>query len=357
VLLLCGAGEMATYDMARIQVLDDLGPAVDDYLAGRIWTAVGPGMGGRSTSASGSGVGPANANTLVVGPGATGPISIPADVTAVTFTGSAGSQVELSLEASLAVRMGAGADVVRVTELPDGQAGAVVRVDLGAGDDAFVGSDGMPNHVLGGSGDDRMIGGNGNDRFGVGEGSDTVDGGAGYDRAFVHGRIDDYAAAIHADGSLSLTNKMSGEVTTLTDLEFLTFDDGAVMLNVGTETGFAAASLYEVILGRGADAAVHEHFSGADGAGLVEAANGLLASAEFTGKFGPVSDLSDTAFLEILYATAFEREPEAEGLQYWLDRLASGTSRGEVAVQFASSAEAHAEFAATINIIDKDHLG
>jgi Ca2+-binding RTX toxin-like protein len=348
---------MATYDMPRIQVLDDLEPSVADYLAGRIWTAINSGMDGSNTSASGSGVGLVNANTLVVGPGATGPISIPADITAVTFTGSAGSQVDLSIEASLAVTMSAGADGVRVTALPDGQAGAVVMVDLGAGDDVFVGADGMRNHVVGGLGDDRMTGGNRSDRFDVGEGSDSVDGGAGYDRAFVHGKVDDYAAAIDADGSLSLTNKMSGEVTTLADLEFLTFDDGAVMLNVTTETGFAAASLYEVILGRGADAAVHEHFAGTDSVRLVEAANGLLASAEFTGKFGPVSDLTDTAFLEILYATAFEREPEAEGLQYWLDRLASGTSRGEVAVQFAGSAEAHAEFAATIHIIDKDHLG
>jgi hypothetical protein len=87
---------------------------------------------------------------------------------------------------------------------------------------------------------------------------------------------------------------------------------------------------------------------------MIEAANAMLGSEEFTGKFGPVASLSDSAFVEILYATAFERDADVGGLNYWLDRLASGMSRGEIALSFSASAEAHDEFASTIKLIHKD---
>jgi hypothetical protein len=45
-----------------------------------------------------------------------------------------------------------------------------------------------------------------------------------------------------------------------------------------------------------------------------------------------------------MYQTAFNRDADEGGLQFWLDKMASGMSRGEVAVRFAYSAEAQATF-------------
>lgn len=48
---------------------------------------------------------------------------------------------------------------------------------------------------------------------------------------------------------------------------------------------------------------------------------------------------SDDAYIMILYRTFFDREPDASGKQYWLNRLATGSSREEVLRGFAYSAE------------------
>ncbi len=70
----------------------------------------------------------------------------------------------------------------------------------------------------------------------------------------------------------------------------------------------------------------------------------MLGSDEFASKFGPIDQMTDTQFLDVMYQTAFNRNADEGGLQFWLDKLASGMSRGEVAVRFAYSAEAQATF-------------
>lgn len=350
---------MATYDTPRTEVVGNLEASVGSYLAAQILAAIDTGGATQgdlsivSDFAPGDTI-PANTDIVIVRPGEGGSVNVPSGVGAVIFTGPTGVQVSLNTEGSVGVQLTEGSDVVSVEALSNGDASQAVSFNLGAGNDVFTGDQDVRNNVIGGLGDDTMTGGTKNDAFDVGQGSDTVDAGAGYDQAFVHGSINDYTSSINADGSVSLTNKATGEVTTLANLEFITFEDGGVMLNVTTETGFAAASLYEVILGRGADSSGHEFYSETNGTTLIEVANGMLGSDEFASKFGPISELTDAAFLDVMYTTAFNRAADEGGLQYWLDKLASGMSRGEVAVRFAYSAESQAEFSSTINVIDKD---
>lgn len=353
---------MLTYELLRTPAAHETDAALNSQLARQIQAAIdGGGDSGGSLAVVADFV-PGEAvaegtDVVVVRQGAGGAISVPAHVGAIVFESSQPVAATLNLESTVVVRMGGGDDTLALASPSGGYADLVVSVDLGAGDDVFVGARDARNHVVGGAGDDLMLGGMRNDLFEVGEGSDTVDAGTGYDQALVRGSIGDYIAAVDAEGSLVLTHRSSGEVTRLANLEFLTFEDGAVMLAVTSESGFVAASLYEVILGRGADPVVHQAFANADHLALVQAANGMLESPEFASKFGPVSELSDSALLEILYASAFDQPADPDGLGYWLDRLANGMSRGEVAVQIARSAEAHAEFGATIHLIDKDPFG
>lgn len=68
---------------------------------------------------------------------------------------------------------------------------------------------------------------------------------------------------------------------------------------------------------------------------------GFISSAEFyadAGKQHP--DVSaDQAWIEALFQTFLSRQPDDQGLNYWLGQLSAGTSRDQVALQFATSLE------------------
>ena len=338
------------YDTPRTEVTTNLQASVGAYLAEQILNAIDSGAGGQSSEISifsdyvpGSAI-PANTDIVVVRAGEGGAVNVPGGVGAIIFTGPAGVSVALNAESSVGVQLTSGSDVVTVTTDASINPNAVLSFNLGEGNDVFTGALNVRNNVIGGAGDDVMTGGNKNDSFDIGQGNDTVDAGAGFDQAFIRGSIKDYTTTVNADGSISLTNKLTNEVTTMKNLEFLTFEEGGVLLNVTTETGFAAASLYEVVLGRSADSSGFEFYSGTDGTKLIEAANGMLSSDEFASKFGPVSQMSDTQFLDVMYQTAFNRDADSGGLQFWLDKMSAGMSRGEIAVRFAYSAEAQSTF-------------
>jgi hypothetical protein len=63
----------------------------------------------------------------------------------------------------------------------------------------------------------------------------------------------------------------------------------------------------------------------------------LSASAEFKKLYGTTGD---RAFVEQVYRNVLDREPEAKGIDYWVDQLARGLmTRGRVLVGFSESAE------------------
>ena len=62
--------------------------------------------------------------------------------------------------------------------------------------------------------------------------------------------------------------------------------------------------------------------------------DGFMHSTEFTEK-----NLSDMEFVKILYRTFLGREYDAPGLENWVQHLASGVSRDQVAAGFAYSQE------------------
>lgn len=352
---------MTTYDVPRSEAVDNLERSVGSFLANQILAALDEGGSVQSDVTvfdgwvPGSNV-PAGTDIIIASPGVSGLVNVPPGVGGVLFTGPTGVQVSLSVDHAIGVQLTEGSDVVSVSDVV-GSDNVAISVNLGAGDDVYFGADNAMNNVIGGAGDDVIHGGSKNNSFDLGEGNDVVDAGDGYDKAYVRGgSIHDFTSVINSDGSVSLTNIHTGEVTTMKNLEFVTFEGGGVMLNVTTETAFAAASLYEVILGRGADAEGHEFYAETSGTTLIEAANGMLGSDEFTSKFGAVSEMSDSQFLDVMYHTAFHRAGDEGGMGYWLDQLSSGMSRGEVAVRFAYSSEAQSEFSSTINFIDKDHL-
>lgn len=357
---------MPTYDTPRTEVLNNLTSSVGGYLATQILAAID--QGGTTQSditildnyVPGDTI-PAGTDIIILAPGQNAPLNVPPGVGAVIYTGPTGVQVDITVQQSVAVQFTEFADVIDLTfdtgSVPNSIAASGVTtqpttqisVNLGAGDDVIHGASNAINNIIGGLGNDSMFGGNYNDNFDIGQGNDMVDGGTGYDKAYMHGSKSDYSVTFGQNGSIVLTNTVTNEVTTVYNLEYITFQDGGVMLNVKTETAFAAASLYEVILGRAADAGGHEFYAETSGFALIQAAESMLYSDEFTTSFGDIRTMTDQQFLDVLYSTAFDRPADAGGLQYWLDQIANGMSRAEVAVRFAYSAEAQNEFTSTIN--------
>ena len=95
--------------------------------------------------------------------------------------------------------------------------------------------------------------------------------------------------------------------------------------------------MYTVALGRtseakGLDFYVEKLFSGdSNGACIAES---FLCSPEFLNK-----GHSDAEYVKVLYRTFFDREPAAEEVNYWVDKLASGQSRAFVLAGFVNSVE------------------
>ena len=68
-----------------------------------------------------------------------------------------------------------------------------------------------------------------------------------------------------------------------------------------------------------------------------DATQGFLSSTEYLAKF---ANLSDAAFVEMLYQNALGRTAEPAGLQHWTAALSGGATRAEVSVGIADSPEA-----------------
>lgn len=65
-------------------------------------------------------------------------------------------------------------------------------------------------------------------------------------------------------------------------------------------------------------------------------ASKFAASAEFTTLYG---DLGNRAFVEQVYRNVLDREPDASGTDYWVQQLERGATRGKVLVGFTESPE------------------
>jgi len=346
---------MATYDTPRTDLVSNLTNSVGSFLATQILAAIDAGGTVQSDLqitddyVPGSPI-PAGTDILIVQPGQQGAVDVPPGIGAVIYTGPAGVQVSVSAQGSTVVQLTDQADELVLTSNSTDPS-TVVSATGGGGNDKITGASNVKNYIDGGSGNDTMIGGTKGDTFVMNSGNDTADGGAGYDRAILKGNINDYSFVRNADGSVSLLNK-DGSSATMKGLEYVSFEDGSVMLLTSTELSLTTARLYEVMFGRSGDADGMEYWTEVIQLDPLGAANAMLNSAEFVAQHGDAAALSNEKFLEIMYKTAFDRAPDQIGLDYWIGELTAGrVSKAEVAVLFTKSVEAEQEFSSTIKFL------
>ena len=210
-----------------------------------------------------------------------------------------------------------------------------VRVDGGNGNDT----------ITTGAGNDVINGGTGNDTIILGGGNDVVDGGTGRDVIQVQGDSTDFTPSLSLNGKTLYLNG-DGSSVSITNTEFVSFDDGHTLSIVGSEAEATALGLYSGLLGRDADNGGAELFTNAveSGLSLTSVASSFLSSTEYQ------NNLNDS-YVEGLYTSLLGRDADEGGEALFLNALANGTSRADVAASIATSAEAQ-----TANLSDTAYI-
>jgi Tol biopolymer transport system component len=90
---------------------------------------------------------------------------------------------------------------------------------------------------------------------------------------------------------------------------------------------------------------VHKH---ATGTHLSVIASSFADSSEFQTKYGHTDAAT---FVALVYQNVLERKADTAGLQHWTAKLAAGTSRGDVMVQFSESSEGHRHLAPEVESV------
>lgn len=206
-----------------------------------------------------------------------------------------------------------------------------------AGDDTLITSGGNDS-ITGGEGNDSISAGAGNDTIVSGVGNDTIDAGAGRDVVAFAGDKADYTVDL-VDGKLVVAG--AAGTSTVSNAEFISFNNGESVAVASTAEEATVLRLYQGILGRDADQEGADYWvnvNNTDATSLVGIANAFLLSTELNAG----GSLTDEQFIDVLYANAFGRSADAEGKAYWLNDLANGQERANVAINIVGSEEAAA---------------
>jgi len=119
---------------------------------------------------------------------------------------------------------------------------------------------------------------------------------------------------------------------------------GVITGNPGTISSTDAqrlALLYEAGLNRRADVAGLNFWIDQFEAGrsILNIADSISRSTEFTTAFGPVTTLSNASFISVLYRNVLGRDGEPAGTQFWIGQLQNGAGREKILLDFATSPE------------------
>jgi hypothetical protein len=167
--------------------------------------------------------------------------------------------------------------------------------------------------------------------------SQNIDAGAGTDTLVYNSNS--YEVVISKSGaSTKLTNPVTGEEDTLTNVERIKFADTAIALDT-SGVGGQAYRIYQAAFNRTPDdVGLGYWISGMDsGASLASVASGFVSSDEFKALYG--ASPTNAQIVTKFYENVLHRAPEFEGYNYWLGMLNSGLSVSNALAAFSESPE------------------
>lgn len=174
-----------------------------------------------------------------------------------------------------------------------------------------------------------------------------------------------YNVTQNSDGSVAVTLKSdANDVDTFTNVERIHFSDGVLIFDGGVNAS-PAYRLYQAAFARVPDEGgllvqAHQAFdvlvpqkiaagfsntdkvagftvSSAQYQAEIDVAGRFITAPEFVAKYG--TNVSDGAFVDLLYQNVLGRPPDAGGRQVQVDALQHGTSRATLLANFAESPE------------------
>ena len=123
-----------------------------------------------------------------------------------------------------------------------------------------------------------------------------------------------------------------------TSIERIVFEDGILALDLAGGAG-QAYRIYEAAFDRQPDLEGLSYWIRSLDAGvsLLTVAEGFISSAEFKSIYG--DSPTDIELISKLYRNILNREGEDAGLAYWKSQLEAGVSRAQILVDFSESPE------------------
>lgn len=152
----------------------------------------------------------------------------------------------------------------------------------------------------------------------------------------IDGYRSDYELTVEADG-VRLVHRATGAISVYTSLSRIEFIDRTTVLR-GDGAEAAVYRLYQAAFNRKPDPYGLGFWIDAarKGAPLEAIAEGFMASDEFAALYGSGDARS---FLERVYSNVLHREPDAAGIEWWVQSLAAGTPRVAALLGFSESGE------------------
>lgn len=223
-------------------------------------------------------------------------------------------------------------------------AGEILRVATGSGDPydashaplggtlkqwlALTGMFDGRDTFVGSAGHDVILAGGGDDVIRPSGGNDTIDGGSGFDTAIWSGALADYTVTRTGD-TYTVTSLKDGSVDTVTNVERLSFDNKLVAADVTpTSLGGEVFRLYRAAFDRAPDAPGLQFWTHAlgQGANLDTLADDFVKSGEYQARYG--TGLSNHDLVQEFYENVLHRAPDAGGLDYWTGVLDNHAATG-----------------------------
>ncbi|MEA2019427.1 MAG: DUF4214 domain-containing protein [Campylobacterota bacterium] len=208
------------------------------------------------------------------------------------------------------------------------------------GDDRLDG--GLGDDTLdGGFGDDWLDGGDGSDIFHTGDGTDTVYGGDGTDFVIYSDNLNSYDFDNMSD-YFNVINDDNTSEDNLYDVEYITFGDSTIsqdeiMELISLEE--SVARLYNALLGRNPDndGLMYWLNDVNSNDNSIQGISGAFAgSEEYLARFGAQSN---EAFINQLYNNILQRDADQAGYDYWMDDIENTGDRTGMIVSFSESQE------------------
>lgn len=227
----------------------------------------------------------------------------------------------------------------------EGQHGVTLSVyeDVSRADVPVVAGTGNDDILEGTAADENIFGRGGADRLRGHGGDDYFDGGLGLDTVVYSAARARYEISAFGDRTLVIDPTGSDGRDLMSNIERLAFPDLSVAVDIDGTAG-KATRLYQAAFNRAPDPeglGFWIHYMDR-GASLESVSSWFMGSPEFLQMYGAAP--SDEELIYRFYQNVLHREPDSEGLAFWLYILGAGiATRAGVLTGFSESPENYAQ--------------